>query len=99
MRRPHSRSEKFLEGEIVSYYVARFYHLFYLQKVLPVLVNIFRGLPLISAVPAIYYGGDNETLVQPGVFIFFVIHLILACIGAFAGTGAKEPKLWEKIAR
>ena len=61
-------------------------------------MNIFRGLPLIG-VPAIYYHEGNEASIEVGVIIFFVIHLILAFIGAFADTGAKKPKLWEKIAR
>ena len=51
------------------------------------------------AVPAVYFTVGGERLIDVGVIVFFVIHLILAFIGAFADTGAERPNLWEKIAR
>lgn len=51
------------------------------------------------AVPAVYFTFGGERLIEVGVIVFFVIHLILALIGAFADTGAEKPNLWEKIAR
>ena len=51
------------------------------------------------AVPAVYFTVGGERLIEVGVIVFFVIHLILAFIGAFADTGAERPNLWEKIAR
>ena len=65
---------------------------------MPLLINFLRGLPLI-AVPAVYFTVGGERSIEVGVIVFFVIHLILAFIGAFADTGAGKPKLWEKIAR
>ena len=49
--------------------------------------------------PAVYFTVGGERLIDVGVIVFFVIHLILAFIGAFADTGAVIPKSWEKIAR
>ncbi|CAH3113874.1 unnamed protein product [Pocillopora meandrina] len=69
----------------------------WLMKLLPILINILRGLPLI-AVPAVYYGRGDVWSIKAGVFTFFAIHPMLACIGAFAVTGAEIPSLWEKIA-
>lgn len=64
----------------------------------PLLINVIRGLPLI-AVPAIYYrGGNGIRSIEAGVITFFVIHLILALIGAVADTGTENPKWWQKIA-
>lgn len=102
-----SKSERFLEREIARR-LARFnyqlklhaflYRAFCLQQVVPLLINILRGLPLI-VVPAIYYRGDNgATSIEAGVITFFVIHLILALIGSFADTGTENPKWWQKIA-
>ncbi|PFX19866.1 Retrovirus-related Pol polyprotein from transposon 17.6 [Stylophora pistillata] len=68
------------------------------MKLLPILINILRGLPLI-AVPAVYYNEGDESSIKAGVFTFFIIHLVLAFIGTLADTGAQNPNLWEKIGR
>lgn len=68
------------------------------MKLLPLLINVLRGLPLI-AVPAVYYSEGDESSIEAGVLTFFAIHLVLAAIGALADTGAQNPNLWGKIAR
>ena len=64
---------------------------------LPFLVDIVRGLPLIC-VPALYYSARDEASIERGVISFFVIHLALASIAAIP-TGCKDPGRLEKIAR
>ncbi|XP_022799733.1 uncharacterized protein LOC111337653 [Stylophora pistillata] len=68
------------------------------KKLLPLVINITRGLPLI-VISAVYFTAGSEWLIKIGGTVFFVIHLILALIGAFADTGAETPNCWEKIAR
>lgn len=69
------------------------------QQILPILVDIARGLPLICF-PALYYRGDTESSVEAGVLSFFVIHFLLAFI-AVIDTGKERPKFpkLEKLAR
>ncbi|PFX19864.1 hypothetical protein AWC38_SpisGene15695 [Stylophora pistillata] len=74
-----------------------------MEQLLPILINILRGLPLI-AVPAVYFSkGDEESRdewsIKAGVFTFFAIHLVLAFIGALADRGAQTQNVWKKIAR
>ncbi|XP_022799703.1 uncharacterized protein LOC111337632 [Stylophora pistillata] len=68
------------------------------MKLLPILINILRGLPL-TAVPAVYCNEGDEESIKAGVFTFFAIHLVLAFIGALADTGVQDPSSWDKIAR
>lgn len=66
---------------------------------LPFLVDILRGLPLIS-VPALYYSASEstESSIEAGVISFIVIHFSLAFI-AVIDTGRESPAWWEKLAR
>ena len=67
-------------------------------QVLPVLVDILRGFPLIS-VPALYYSArTTESSIEAGVISFIVIHFVLAFI-AVIDTGMEDPKWWERLAR
>ncbi|XP_078369689.1 uncharacterized protein LOC144653542 [Oculina patagonica] len=67
-------------------------------RILPFLVDIARGLPLIC-VPVYYRDGTVSTIEAAGsVISFFVIHFLLAFI-AVIDTGKEHPSKLEKLAR
>ena len=67
------------------------------QLLLPCLVHMVRGIPLIAA-PALYRCNCMASPITIGVISFFIIHCMLAFI-AIVDTGAVEPGWWEKVSR
>lgn len=72
------------------------FFLFHLQM-LPFLVEVLRGLPLVTF-PLVYFAGGSETWVAIGVLIFFIVLLVLVFF-AVMKTGRQNPNKLELVAR
>ena len=70
--------------------------MFYSQM-LPFLVEVIRGLPLITF-PLIYFAGGSEEWVAIGVAIF-VVFLGMFLVFAVMRTGSKNPTRLEMVSR
>lgn len=68
-----------------------------LLQMLPFLIEILRGLPLVTF-PLLYFAGGSEKWVAIGVLIFFIVLLVLV-IFAVMDTGSKDPNKLELVAR
>lgn len=68
-----------------------------LFKILPLIVEVIRVLPLVTF-PVVYFAGGDEKWVEIGVAIFWVLLLVLSIISV-QRTGDENPGHVEKITR
>ena len=69
------------------------------QQILPCLLHVFLGAPLIT--PTVFQlirPSDIELVIIISMGAFVLLHVVLAFIAGI-DTGAEEPKWWEKIGR
>ena len=64
---------------------------------LPFVIEIIRGLPLITF-PMVQFAGGDNIWVDIGVFVFFFMSLMLT-VFAVMTTGRKNPSRAEIVAR
>lgn len=66
-------------------------------KMLPFLIELLRGLPLVTF-PLVYFAGGSENWVAIGVLIFFIVLLVMVIL-AVMNTGSKTPTKLELVVR